>query len=729
MPSTTRERTSETETPFEARARGVTRRAVLTGGGVVLLGLMAPGPASAKPIGSVTRLNAWVAIGPGEQITLAVTHAEMGQGITTTLPAILADELEVDFAKVRLVAADFDPAFRHPLYYWQFTGNSESVSTYAEVVRMAGAAARAMLIEAASQRLGIPASRLSAENGVVRGGLSAVSYGELAADAARIPPPKEPMLKPISQRRPVAFPRLDIPEKVDGSAVFGIDVKLPGMLLAAVRFPPRIGAELEQIDEAAILSRPGVRKVVRLEHGYAVVADRWWRANNALDAGLPVWSGGLDKDTDGLLAGYHSIMRDGPFRTVKAAEAANTPKGKIISGEFLSPFQAHATMEPMNCTVRLADSSCEIWAPTQGMEMTHLVAKQVTGLPDEAIVIHRTYLGGGFGRRLLGDFIKIAIEIARDADAPVKTIWSRETDTAGDAFRPAMLHRIEAMLGKDGLPALVAHKVVSPSMLRYAWPRGAFPKLTDATQPIDPPAEMDLMPVEGVLEPIYAIPNWTVDFHRYSPEVPVSVWRTTGHGPNNWALESLIDDCAHAAGADPIAYRRKLLVHNPRALRLLDMLVEKADLNSPVPKGQTLGIAMARAFGSMIAQMVFLAVENKDVRFRRVVSIVDLGQVLDQAIATRNIEGGVIWGLSALRTEVPFAAGGPTVSNFDGFDPLHLWEAPEIETHFIDGGGKLGGVGEVGPVPTLAAVCNAIFAATGMRIRELPISKAGFTII
>jgi isoquinoline 1-oxidoreductase beta subunit len=291
-----------------------------------------------------------------------------------------------------------------------------------------------------------------------------------------------------------------------------------------------------------------------------------------------------------------------------------------------------------------------------------------------------------------------------------------------------MLHRIDAVLGDDGLPQSIAHKVVSPSMLRYAWPRGVFPNLADATQAIDPPAEMDLMPVEGVLDSIYAIRHQTVDFHRQQPEIPASIWRTTGHGPNNWALESVIDDCAHVAGADPVAYRRRLLAGSARMLRLLDMLAEKAGLDSPPPQGEGRGIALASAFGSLIAQAVTLTVDDKSIRFRRVVSVADLGEVLDPVIATRNIEGGVIWGLSALRTEATFTADGPAVANFDQFDPIHLWETPAMETYFIDGGGKPGGVGEVGPVPTLAAVCNAIFAASGVRIRELPISKAGWTI-
>jgi len=704
----------------------VSRRTLLKGGAVLLLAAHAP---SFARTGEPRRLNAWVAIGPGDRFTLALAHAEMGQGITTTLPAILADELEVDFAKVDLINADFSPAFRHPFYQWQFTGNSESIATYSELVRGAGAAARTMLIAAAAQRLGVPAAGLHARNGCVWNGQAALSYAALADAAAAIRPPDKPVLKPLSLRRSLTQPRVDIPEKVDGSAVFGIDVKVPGCLSAAVCFAPLIGGQLATLDEAAILAAPGVRKVVRLDRGYAVVADRWWRAQRALPLGKPQWTGGLAKDSAALMADYRAALDDGAFRIVKEAGKPPAESGRSISADFQSPYQAHATMEPMNCTVRVTATQCEIWAPTQGMEMTHLVARQVTGLPDDAIVIHRTYLGGGFGRRLLGDFVKQAILIAQAVGQPVKMLWSREADFRGDFYRPAVLHRVSAVLGDDGLPRSMIHRVVSPSMLLYGWPRGAFPKLADATQPVDPPEEYDLMPVEGVIEPLYDLPHLNVGFHRLKSEVPVSVWRTTGHGPNNWVLESFIDDCARIAEIDPVTYRRRLLTTNPKALALLEALIERAGLDRPAPVGESRGIAIASGFGSLIAQAVTLSVdEDKAVRFRSVVSIVDLGQVLDRDIATRNIEGGIVWGLSALRTEVPFTAGGSGVSNFDGFDPLHLWETPAIETHFIDGGGKPGGVGEIGPVPTLAAVCNAIHAATGVRIKELPFTRLGFSI-
>jgi isoquinoline 1-oxidoreductase beta subunit len=704
------------------------RRELLKGGAVLLLAARTSIDARAQG-GAPVRLNAWVSVGPSDQFTLALAHAEMGQGITTTLPAILADELDVDFSRVRLVNADFDPAYRHPVYQWQFTGNSESIVTYADLVRAAGAAARFMLLQAAADQTKISVEKLSTANGMVLGAAKPVSYAELAPAAARIRPPEKPIFKPTSMRKSLVHPRVDIPVKVDGSAQFGIDVAVPGMLSAAVAFAPTAGGTLVALDEAAILAGPGVKRIVQLERGYAVVADRWWNARQALSLGKPEWRVGTAKSTNQLLDGYRDVLRDGPFRTVKEAGTPPAGVGSSLTYEFVSPYQAHATMEPMNCTVYLTADRCEIWAPTQGMEMTHLVAKQVTGLPDDAIVIHRTYLGGGFGRRLLGDFIKDAIIVARETAAPVKLLWTREADFAGDFYRPAMLHRASALLGADGLPSSIEHRVVSPSLLLYAWPRGMFPNLADATKPADPPADYDAMPVEGLVEPLYALPHFKVDLHRYKPEVPVSVWRTTGHGPNNWGLESLIDECARAAKVDPLAYRRKLLAGNRVAKALLDALEGYANLEKPAAAGEHWGIAIAEGFGSRIAQAVSLSVDpDRRVRFRRVVSVVDLGQTLDEVIATRNVEGGVIWGLSALRTEAEFVNGGLAQTNFDAFDPLHLWETPVIETHFVDSGGKPGGVGEIGPVPTLAAVCNAIAAATGVRITRLPFSHQGFSI-
>ena len=704
----------------------LSRRTLLKGGAVLLLAAHAP---SFSRIGEPRQLNAWVAIGPGDRFTLALAHAEMGQGITTTLPAILADELEIEFSKVDPINADFSPAFRHPFYQWQFTGNSESIATYADLVRGAGAAARTMLIGAAAERLGVPAADLQARTGCVWHGRTALTYAALADAAATIRPPEKPVLKPVALRRPLAQARVDIPAKVDGSAVFGIDVKVSDCLSAAVCFAPMIGGQLSALDESAILAAPGVRKVLRLDGAYAVVADRWWLAQRALALGNAQWSGGLTKDSASLMADYRARLDKDPFRIVKEAGVAPIGGGRTISADFHSPYQAHATMEPMNCTVHVTATKCEIWVPTQGMEMTHLVAKQITGLPDNAITIHRTYLGGGFGRRLLGDFVKQAILIAQAVGRPVKTLWSREADFRGDFYRPALLHRVSVILGDDGLPQSMVHRVVSPSMLLLAWPRGAFPQLADATQPVDPPEAYDLMPVEGIIDPLYELPHLNVGFHRMKSEVPVSVWRTTGHGPNNWALESVVDDCAHAAGIDPVRYRQRLLKANPRALARLEALIKHAGLDRPAASGEFRGVAIASGFGSLIAQAVTLSVDDhRAVRLHRVVSVVDLGQVLDPEIATRNIEGGIVWGLSALRTEVPFTAGGTGVSNFDGFDPLHLWETPAMETYFIDGGGKPGGVGEIGPVPTLAAVCNAIRAATGVRITELPITRQGFSI-
>lgn len=710
----------------------LTRRGFLQSGATALIATHLPpgGTRAARLGGAAEPLSAFVAAGPGRRVTIALFHAEMGQGITTTLPALLADEMGADPDQIDLVNADVAPAFRHPVYNWQFTGNSEGIATYAEIARAAGAAAREMLIAAAAKRWGVAAGRLRAEDGTVTDGQRRLDFGDLAAEAATIPPPQRPVLKPVAERRSVARPRVDIPEKVDGSAPFGIDITLPEMLNAAVVAPPRPGAQLATLDEAALKAAPGVRAVVRLSTGgFAVVADRFWRARAALDRANPTWTGGLSKDTAALRAGYAAALHDGPFRDFPLAGEAPTTKPDLTL-TFVSPYQAHATLEPMNATVRLSADACDLWLPTQAMDLSHRVAQEQTGLADAAIRIHRTYLGGGFGRRLLADFVKAAIEIAKAVPGrPVKCLWPRESDFAADAFRPMMLHEASASLGPDGLPTRLSHRVVSPSMLLYAWPRTLLAPMADSSVMTDPPAEYDVMPIEGLLEPQYAVPVQHVAFHRLPSEVPVSVWRSTGHGPNNWGLESLVDELAHRAGQDPLAYRRRLLGNNPAMRAVLDALASRADLAAPLPAGEAKGIALARCYGARIAQAVHLRLDGRAVRFVNIVSVVDLGQVLDERIARQNVEGGVIWGLSALRTEVSFVDGGPAVGNFDAFDPFHLWETPPIETHFLSSGEAPGGVGEVGPVPLLAAACNALRRLTGERITELPLSKAGFTFV
>lgn len=711
------------------------RRGFLAGGAAVLL--LSGGAFAQSRRAMPIMLNAWLRIAPDDTVTLILAQSEMGQGISTTLPVALADELGADWSRVQFEWADFDPAYRHPQYEWMFTGNSESTSTFYSIMRTMGAAAREVLTRAAATRLGVGEASLRVESGRIHHDASrrSLTFGEVAADAAKLPVPKAPALKPSSALKMIgkSQPRVDIPAKVDGSAVFGIDVKVPGMAVAAIRRAPSQGGSLTHYDRAAIKAQRGVLDVVEIPSGLAVVAEHYWDAKRALDRATLVFGQGPLKgySTEGQRAEHAEFLKTASFDSKKKigdAAAALATVGKVYDAIFEVPAQAHATMEPMNCTAHVTADRCEFWIPTQGVEITHAVAKQITGLRDDQIVIHRTLLGGGFGRRLLADFARIAVIVSKAAGRPVKVIWSREEDFRYDFYRPPMTHAVRAALGGDGLPAAMAHRVVSPSHMLYIFPRPAIKAQGDWDRAIAPPAAYDGMAVEGLTETPYAIPNYSVEQHLVETPLSVSVWRTTGHGPNCFALESFIDELAHAAAKDPLAYRLALAAGDPRAIAVLKAVAEMSGWGASTLGRRARGLALGKAFNGYIAQVVELSVTGKDIKVHQVWSAVDVGETLDPGIAASNIEGGVVWGLSGLRTEVTFVGGEVEQSNFDGFDPVHLWETPKIETRFIESGAKVGGSGELGPVPTHAAVCNAVFAATGERIRALPISRSGYRL-
>ena len=707
------------------------------GGGLILSAAWWPTPDTAgeTPSSAARLVTAWVRIAADGSVTLIASQSEMGQGATTTLAAALADELYLPWDGVRIEFAPFDPAYRDPVYHWMFTGNSQSITSFYAVMRRMGAAAREMLISAAARRLGVDAGSLSVADGAVRaasGGRS-LRFGEIAEEAARLPVPAHPHLRPDPVLAGRAVPRWDIPSKVDGSAVFGIDVKVPDMLLAAVRCAPRFGARLARYDAAALRRKPGVVAVVELPSGLAVVARTYWQAHQALASAALTWSdeGSRLGTPRGLPAVYRERLVSGPFQLYKDTgdtSQALTAAAVRRTALYEIPFQAHATMEPMNCTARIAHGRCDIWVPTQGVEMTQNVAMQVTGLPSERITVHRTLIGGGFGRRLLADFVKQTLLIAMAVKAPVKLIWSREEDMTHDAYRPAMLHEITGGVSGSGVLSALAHRVVSPSYMLYIFPRGAFPQVKDWTQPLLPPAQYDPMSVEGLIDIPYEVPHQRVEQHRLELDVPVSVWRTTGHGTNNFVLESFIDELALAARVDPLQLRRTALAKDARILKLLDVLAARAGWSDPLPPGSGRGMALARAFGGIAACAAEVSVAGGEVRIRRIVAVLDCGRILDPGIATSNVLGGIVWGLSGMKTAITFDRGRTAQSNFDGFEPLHLWEAPPCEVHFVESGAALGGTGELGPVPVQAAVGNAIFSASGRRIRALPLSASALEL-
>ncbi len=672
-------------------------------------------------------LNAWLKIARDNTITIISSQAEMGQGIQTTLPAVLADELGADWSRVRLESAPADPAYRNPRINWQFTGNSESTTAFFDLMREMGAVGREMLIAAAARRWKVdPGSCRAEKSRVIHTATGrTLTYGELAVDAAAMPRPGKPALKRSVEWTLIgkSLPRIENRAKVDGSAIFGMDVKVPGMLYAAVKTSPVFGGKVASDDRESIRGFPGFVDVVEIPNGVAVVARSYWQARTAL-AQLPV------EFDDGPNASLSSETLRDQYQAALASDSWHTPhvsgdQGAFAKGfatefsqDYESQFLAHATMEPMNCTARVTSDGCDVWAPTQGQELTQLAVSQVLNLPKEKVRIHRTLLGGGFGRRLVADFVVQAVLASKAVGAPVKVIWSREEDTQHDIYRPAVVHRITAGVDEFGRLQAIAHKLVSPSILQFVYP----PAVTESYDPSC---------CEGVLETRYRIPNVLVDFKLLKVGVPTSVLRTTGFGPNVFALESFVDELAHRRGQDPYRYRRELLAEDARALAVLDLAAEKSEWTKPAPTGRYRGIAFCEAFRTLTAHVVEVSVPRPGaIKIHRVVCVADPGTVLDPGIAANSIEGGVAWGLScAFVSEITFAGGRTVESNWHDFQVLRMPEMPPVEVHFINSGERpLGGIGEVGPITVVPALTNAIFRATGERYRSLPLSRHGLSI-
>jgi isoquinoline 1-oxidoreductase beta subunit len=710
-----------------APSRREVLRSAAAGAAVLVAGRLGTLEVFAQDAGTV--INAYVAIAPSGVVALQCAHSEMGQGITTTFAAVIADELEADWSQCEVVYSPAAPPYRHPVYNWQFTGNAESIRSYHALIRKMGAAAREMLIAAAAARLQVPASELVARSGHVQHTASgrSVSFGEIAQAAAQQPVPATPAVKPESEWRLVgggrSLPRRDVPAKVDGSAVFGIDVRIRGMAHAAVMSAPTIGAKIDSIDDDSARKMPGVLAVVPLEGVVAVVAEHYWQARLALEELKVAWRAAAagapapaPLDDAALEAMYRAALAgDAGWAQAEAhgdTAAALAAAKQIVEVEYFSPWLSHAPMEPMNATVSVTDAGVEVWVPTQGMQMTQIVLAGALKIPPEKVTIHRTYLGGGFGRRLLADFALQAALCSKAVGRPVKLIWSREEDIRQDWYRPAFLERVRAALGPDGLPSAVHHRLVSPTILAPVSPT-----------PVKP-GTVDSLAVEDIVGSPYAIPNWRVDYNMLEVPIPTMVLRTTGHGPNNFAMESLIDELAHAAAQDPYAYRRRLLAHDAAALAVLDRAAALAQWGK-APAGRHQGMAFADCFGSYLCQVVELSMVDGAVKLHKIISVADPGRVLDRVNAASLIEGGVVWGLSAaLYSAITFEAGHTRETNFDAYRVVTLPDTPELVTDFLENRSTIGGLGEVGPVCVPGALCNALFAATGVRHRRLPLARA-----
>jgi len=673
-------------------------------------------------------LNAWIRISSNDELTLISSQSEMGQGVMTTLPAVLAEELGADWSRVKIEFSTVAPEYRNPRINWQFTGNSESTTGFFELLRTMGASAREMLIVVAAKRWDAKPEDCAAENGRIihRPTKRSFKFGDLAEDAARIVPPKDPKLKPQSEWKLLgrSLTRVELASKLNGAAIFGIDFTVPGLVQAAVMQSPVHGGTVSYFDRDSVANLPGVIDVVPIPNGIAVVANQYWQARQALKALKVEFEGGENSNvsSDSLSKQYRTALDGNSWKTVKSegdgfrAEDLKPKFADTYSQEYESQFMAHATMEPMNCTAHVKDDSCTVWGPLQGPELAKITLSGMFKLPPEKVTINRTLLGGGFGRRLLVDFVVQAAVISRAVGKPVKVIWSREEDMQHDVYRPATLHRITAGLDKAGKPVAIAHKLVSPSVLQFVYP----PAVTEDNDPTC---------LEGLMETHYEIPSQRVDFKLLKVGIPTSVLRTTGYGPNIFAVESFIDELAAKAKQDPYEFRRSLL-KDERSLKVLDTLADKSDWKKKPAKGVARGLAYTEAFRTHIAHVVELSVNNNQVKIHRITCVIDCGIALDPEITKNSIEGGTVWGLGvAFKSNITFQAGRTVESNFHDYQIAQMHETPPIEVHIINSSTKgLGGTGEVGPVTLVPAVANAIFAATGKRYRALPLSRNGLKL-
>ncbi len=690
-------------------------------GGGLILGFCLPLGGCRREMAESFAPNAFIRVGRDGAVTFMVNHSEMGQGVYTSLPMLIAEELECDWRKVTVEAAPVDPAYNHTAMSIQMTGGSSSVRSEWERLSKAGATAREMLVAAAAMTWKVDPSSCRAENGkVVHKSGRSLSYGELVDTAAKMPVPKEVRLKNPDMYKIVGKPlhRLDSPAKVNGEAQFGLDVKLPGMLTALVARPPVFGGRVKNFNADKAKAVPGVREVVQVPSGVAVIADGFWAAKKGREALEIVWddgegarlsTAGMREEYAKLAATPGAVARKEGYPEQALAKAA-----RQISAEYEVPYLAHATMEPLNCSVDLKADSCDIWTGTQFQTIDRNAAAALAGLKPEQVRIHTTFLGGGFGRRANphSDFVVLAVEVAKAFKKPVKVVWTREDDMKGGYYRPMWYDRLAA--GLDGNGKLVAwrHTIVGQSIMA-----GTPFEATMTKNGIDATS------VEGARAIPYAIPNLLVDLHSPKKPVPVQWWRSVGHSHNAFVVESFLDEVARAAGKDPFEFRRALLADKPRHRGVLELAAQKAGWGKPLPAGHGRGIAVHESFGSFIAQVAEVSVGPKGkVSVHRVVCAIDCGRIVNPDTIAAQMESGIVFGLSAaLHGAITLKNGRVEQGNFDTYPVLRIDETPRIEVHIAPSMEKPGGVGEPGVPPIAPAVANAVFAVTGVRVRRLPI--------
>ncbi len=649
--------------------------------------------------------NAWIRVGTDGLISIIVDEAEMGQGSQTAVPQMIADELEADWSSIRVLPPPVDPSS------WIrtiSTGGSTTVRQGWEPLRRAGATAREMLRQAAADRWGIPLARCEADRGAIVDAASGrrLSYGELAERAAGLSVPQDPPLKDPRDFRYIGvdMPRTDIPDKVAGKARFGLDITMPEMAVATVAKARTFGATVRSFDATDALAVPGVRTVVQIDSGIAVVGDNTWAALKGREALRVEWDHGpgAGLTTEAIFARWRELAgeRGEVEREEGNVERALSRAVTRVEATYELPFLDHAPMEPMNCTAVVREGSVEVWAPTQSPTAAQRAAAQAASVSPDAVVFHTVLSGGGFGRRLQSDFVTDAVQVAKQVSYPVKVMWTREDTTRHGFYRPATLHRFWAGLDEQGWPVAWAHRIVGPP------PQGST--------------------TGGAANPPYDLPNFRLDYHLDDVGIPVGPWRSVANTQNGFTVESFIDELAAEAGKDPYVYRHHLMSVSPRLRRTMELAAEKARWGSVSPRGVGRGLAAWTCFGGYAAQIAEVEVSGDEVRVRRVVCAIDCGTAVNPRNIEAQVQGGIVLGLTAaLKGAITIADGGARESNFHDYPLLLKREMPTVEVHIVPSREPPGGVGEPPVPPSAPAVANAIFNATGRRVRKLPITEEG----
>jgi isoquinoline 1-oxidoreductase beta subunit len=686
--------------------RGFLKTGAATAGGL-LVSFYLPGQSKLAAAAASVKLNAFVHVSPDDTVTLFIHKAEMGQGTVTSLSMLLAEELECDWSKIRTefpgVSTEYGP--------YQGVFGSQSIRTSWMTLRRAGATAREMLVQAAAQQWNVDKSRCRAESGsVINAETNArLSFGSLADAASKLPAPSNIALKTPAQFRLIGKPtkRLDTRGKVNGSATFGLDVRLPGMLHAVVERSPVFGGKVASFDATKTKTIPGVKNVIQISNGVAVVADNTWSAMEGRRVLQVKWEEGAVAavSSAGISKSFveYSQKPGAVARKSGDSAAALQSASKRVEAVYETPFLAHAPMEPLNCVAHVRSDACEVWASTQGQSAARDEAVRITGLAPEKVKIYTEFMGGGFGRRARADYIGEAVEVSKAIGAPVQVTWSREDDLQQDFYRPAAHGRFTAGLDANGWPtSLSARLICSP-----------FGGLSNGVAHTG---------VEGVVDLMYGIPNVLVDYHALDPGIPVSYWRSVGYSQNTFFLESFIDEIAHAGGKDPLELRLRLLQNAPRLKAVLELAADKFGWTKPLPARHGRGIAVVNNIGSFTAQVAEASIDRGKLRVHRVVCAVDCGYTVNPSGIDQQIRSGIVFGLSALRGGITIDRGRVQQQNFHQYDVLRMDEMPSVEVHVLPTPNNPGGIGEASTPGIVPAVANAIFAATGKRIRRLPVS-------